>query len=45
MMSLIGRLRRREVSREEVAAIDPGFLSFRNVNTPRDFRMLADHDR
>jgi molybdopterin-guanine dinucleotide biosynthesis protein A len=45
MMSLVGRLRRREVSREKVAAIDPGFLSFRNINSPEDFRLLADLDR
>ncbi len=45
LMSLIGRLHRREVSREEVAAIDPGFLSFLNINTPEDFRLLADRDR
>jgi molybdopterin-guanine dinucleotide biosynthesis protein A len=44
LMSLIGRVRTREVSREDVATVDPGFLSFRNINTPKDFRMLAGRD-
>jgi molybdopterin-guanine dinucleotide biosynthesis protein A len=45
LMALIGRLRTREIPAEEVAAVDPGFRSFMNINTPRDFRMLSDHDQ
>jgi molybdopterin-guanine dinucleotide biosynthesis protein A len=45
LLSLIGRVRTRVVSREEVAAIDPGFLSFRNINTPGDYRRIAGRDR
>lgn len=40
MTALAGRLRTMEISREEVEAIDPGFRSFRNINTPQDFRTL-----
>lgn len=35
-------LRAREVSREEVASVDPGFFSFRNINTPGEYRALVD---
>jgi molybdopterin-guanine dinucleotide biosynthesis protein A len=44
MTALAGRLRIREISREEVEAIDPGFRSFRNINTPGDFRMLDEQE-
>jgi molybdopterin-guanine dinucleotide biosynthesis protein A len=40
LVDLATRLPTREVSLEEVAAVDPGFRSFRNINTPRDFRLL-----
>jgi len=42
LMDLATRLPTREVSLEEVAAVDPGFRSFRNINTPRDFRLLLE---
>ena len=45
LMALVGRLRTRDIPAEEVAAVDPGFLSFMNINTPGDFRMLSDHDQ
>lgn len=45
IMALIGLLRTREISREEVASVDPDFRSFQNINTPMDFRTLSDHDR
>ena len=40
-VALIGRVRTREISRDEVASVDPGFRSFRNINTPDDFRNLT----
>jgi len=45
LMKLISRLRTREIPREEVASVDPDFRSFRNINTPMDFRMLTKSDR
>ncbi len=36
------RLRAREIPMEEVAAVDPGFRSFRNINTPQEYRALTD---
>ena len=45
LMKLISRLRTREIPREEVASVDPDFRSFRNINTPGDFRMLSDYDQ
>lgn len=42
LAGLIGRVRTRELSREEVASLDPGFRSFRNINTPEDFRALSE---
>lgn len=38
------RLRTREVSMEEVAAVDPGFLSFRNINTPGEYQTLTEKE-
>jgi molybdopterin-guanine dinucleotide biosynthesis protein A len=40
--ALADRLQTREIPKEEVAAIDPGFRSFQNINTPRDFQMLSE---
>ncbi|HJX73731.1 MAG TPA: molybdenum cofactor guanylyltransferase [Candidatus Deferrimicrobiaceae bacterium] len=45
LMALVGRLRTREIPAEEVTAVDPGFRSFMNINTPGDFRMLSDYDQ
>jgi molybdopterin-guanine dinucleotide biosynthesis protein A len=45
LIKLISRLRTREIPREEVASVDPDFRSFRNINTPADFRMLSDYDQ
>jgi molybdopterin-guanine dinucleotide biosynthesis protein A len=44
LLDLAIRLPTREVSLEEVAAVDPGFRSFRNINTPQDFRLLSETD-
>lgn len=42
LLALADRVRNRKVvSPEEVAAVDPGFHSFRNLNTPGDFRMFS----
>lgn len=38
---LVKRLRAREVPVEEVAAVDPGFRSFRNINTPGEYETLT----
>ncbi len=40
LIALVGRLRTREISPEEVAAVDPGYRSFRNINTPEEYRQL-----
>src|SRR3990172_937558 len=45
LMALVGRLRTREIPAEEVTEVDPGFRSFMNINTPDDFRTLAERDR
>jgi molybdopterin-guanine dinucleotide biosynthesis protein A len=44
LVELGKRLRTREVSLEEVAAIDPGFRSFRNINTPEDYQTLTENE-
>ena len=41
LVELGKRLRTREVSLEEVATVDPGFRSFRNINTPGDYQTLT----
>ncbi|HZD54858.1 MAG TPA: molybdenum cofactor guanylyltransferase [Candidatus Aquicultoraceae bacterium] len=38
------RLHAREIPMEEVAAVDPGFHSFRNINTPGEYRTLVESD-
>jgi len=35
------RLHTKEIPMEEVAAVDPGFHSFRNINTPREYQTLT----
>lgn len=42
LAALIGRVHTREISRDAVASLDPGFQSFRNINTPEDYRRLSD---
>lgn len=42
LAALIGRVHTREIPREEVASLDPGFRSFRNINTPEDYRRLSE---
>lgn len=42
LVELATRLPTREVSVAEVATVDPGFRSFRNINTPGEFRMLSE---
>jgi len=37
MMTCCARLQSRVISRDTVATLDPGFRSFRNINTPEDF--------
>ena len=44
LVELGKRLRTREVPLEEVAAVDPGFLSFRNINTPGEYRTLTEKE-
>jgi molybdopterin-guanine dinucleotide biosynthesis protein A len=44
LTELVKRLRTREISPEEVATVDPGFRSFRNINTPREYRNLSNID-
>ena len=41
---LIDQVRARIVPAEEIAAVDPEFLSFLNVNTPDDYRRLEKSD-
>jgi molybdopterin-guanine dinucleotide biosynthesis protein A len=41
LMALISRLRSREISREEVASVDPDFRSFRNINTSGEYETLT----
>lgn len=45
LAALIGRVCTREIPREEVASLDPGFQSFRNINTPEDYRRLSEGGR
>ncbi len=44
LMDLGKRLHTREIPVEEVTAVDPGFHSFRNINTPGEYRGLAKLD-
>lgn len=41
LMDLGKRLHTREIPMAEVAAVDPGFRSFRNINTPKEYRALT----
>jgi molybdopterin-guanine dinucleotide biosynthesis protein A len=42
LVELGKRLRAREVPLKEVAAVDPDFRSFRNINTPGDYQTLTE---
>ena len=45
IIACCNRLNTTVITREEVGKIDPGFLSFRNINTPEDyFRFREDTD-
>jgi len=44
LVALASRLQARKVSLEEVAAADPGFLSFRNINTPGEYQALTEKE-
>lgn len=41
LAELATRLPAREISLDEVAAVDPGFRSFRNINTPEEYQTLT----
>jgi molybdopterin-guanine dinucleotide biosynthesis protein A len=41
LVELATRLPAREISLDEVAAVDPGFRSFRNINTPEEYQTLT----
>ncbi len=42
VVSILPRIRVKTLSRDEISRIDPGFLSFRNVNTPGDYYALRE---
>jgi len=42
IVSFFDKVRIRVVGREEVARFDPGFRSFRNINTPEDYYRFRD---
>lgn len=44
LANLRKRLQAREIRVDEVAAVDPEFRSFRNINTPREYRTLTKID-
>jgi len=44
IVSCCSRLRTTVIAREEVGKIDPGFLSFRNINTPEEYFLFRDED-
>ena len=41
IMEIFAQIRTKKVTPEEVAVIDPDFLSFLNCNTPEDFEMAS----
>jgi len=45
IVACFGRLRVTVVSRREIAAIDPAFLSFRNINTPEEYFRIRQEDQ
>lgn len=44
ILSFFDLARIRRVPREQIAALDPDFSSFRNINTPEEYRLLAHRD-
>ena len=44
MLTFLKRASTRIIPRDTVARIDPGFSSFRNINTPEDYRLLIEQD-
>lgn len=44
ILSFLDLAQVRLVSRERIATLDPDFASFRNINTPEDYRLLARND-
>lgn len=44
LAALACRVKSRIVPPEEVTAVDPGFRSFRNLNTPADFRYFSEEE-
>lgn len=45
IVSFFGRTNVNRFNREQIAAIDPAFDSFRNINTPADYYQLRDGER
>jgi molybdopterin-guanine dinucleotide biosynthesis protein A len=41
LLSFIDMAQIRLVPRGRIAELDPGYASFRNINTPEDYRQLA----
>lgn len=44
ILSFFDQAQVRLVPRGRIAALDPGFSSFRNINTPEDYRLLTQRD-
>jgi molybdopterin-guanine dinucleotide biosynthesis protein A len=44
IISFFPNVRVREIPPKEIAAIDPGFASFRNINTPQEYYRLRGDD-
>jgi FdhD protein len=42
VVSILPKVRVKVFSRDEVSLVDPGFLSFRNINTPGDYYALRE---
>ncbi len=42
VVSILSKVRVKTLPRDEVALVDPGFLSFRNINTPGDYYALRE---
>jgi molybdopterin-guanine dinucleotide biosynthesis protein A len=42
IVSFFDKVRIRKVDREEVSRFDPGFQSFRNINTPEDYYRIRE---
>lgn len=42
VVSILSKIRVKTLSRDEVSLVDPGFRSFRNINTPDDYYALRE---